>query len=77
MKTIDFVAGYTINEAIEKAIKTAVKSNTIIHANINDIILIIDKNTNLKKAIEECHQKLNFKYEIEKLKHEIDKEHTR
>lgn len=46
----DPVAGLEIVEAIERAKHLASQSNDIVWANINDIVLIITKDTNIKSC---------------------------
>lgn len=77
MKVIDFVAGYTIHEAIEKARRESIKLKQPVQAIINDIVLIIDGNTNILDARQEYTVKLNLKYEIENIKRKMDKEKQR
>ena len=70
MKDINFVAGLTIKEALVVACKTSVFHNEPVLAVINDIVMIVDKNTNTENALSEYHKKLEFKYEIEDIKRE-------
>ena len=68
MKVVDFVAGYTIKEAIAKAQSESVKAQEPVHATINDIVLIIDNKTDINKIYKEYIDKLKFKSEIEEQK---------
>jgi len=68
MKLVEFVAGYTIYEAIAKAQKESNKIQEPVHATINDIVLIIDNKTDINTIHKEYIDKLKFKNEIETLK---------
>jgi predicted nucleic-acid-binding protein len=68
MQTMEFVAGLTIEQALLKATKTTKESDEQIEAIINDVVMIVDKKTDITKALNEYHQKQKFKYEIEMLK---------
>lgn len=68
MKVVDFVAGYTIKEAIAKAQKESAKIQEPVHATVNDIVLIIDSKTDIEKTYQEYIEKLKFKNEIETIK---------
>ena len=74
MKVVEFVAGYTIYDAIEKARKESIRLKKPVQAILNDIVLIIDGNTNLLDARQEYKVKLNLKHEIEDIKRKMDKE---
>ena len=74
MKEIDFVAGLTIKEAISRAHKQALILKEPVAANINDIVIIIDANTDQEKILTEYYLKHKFKYEIESLKRQKDKQ---
>lgn len=56
------VAGLTIKEALTRAIGIASEKNKIVKAYINDIIVNIDKDTNIDKALSLYLDKLNAKY---------------
>lgn len=70
MPTIEYspVAGLTILEALRKARMMACKDKSIVVANINDVIVCISPETDVKTALQSYRQKLDFKYEIEKIK---------
>ena len=68
MKTLDFVAGLTIPQALSRACNFVKNTGEPVLADINDIMIVINKDTDLHKAIVDYRQKLEFKYEIEKLR---------
>ena len=63
MQTMNFVAGLTIEQALTRARNLAATSNQSVLADINDIKIKVDKNTDIKKALAEYHQKLDKLYE--------------
>ena len=65
---MNFVAGLTIEQALERARRFAYDYNDTVLAVINDIVMIVNKGTDTKKALDEYHQKLRLKYEIEAMK---------
>ena len=71
MRTMDFVAGLTIEQALLQARRTAYVYNDTVLATINDIVMVIYKGTDIKKALAEYQDKLQFKYEIEELKKQM------
>lgn len=70
MKEIDFVAGFTIKDALSAAHRAAVSSDEPVAAIINDIVMIVDKDTNIDKALADYRNKNKFRYEIEEIKRE-------
>ena len=66
MEMLDFVAGLTISEALSRACSFVRNTKRPVLADINDIMMVIDKDTDIHKAIMDYRQKLEFKYEIEK-----------
>lgn len=74
MQIIDFVAGLSIKEAISRAKSKSVELKEPVLADINDIILIIDKNTDMDKKLKEYYQKSKFKFELENMKHKRQNE---
>lgn len=68
MEILNFVSGLTINQAVQRAKDTAIESNQHVLVDINDVMMLIDKDTNVKSAMIEYSKKLEFKYEIEKMK---------
>ena len=68
MRTLDFVAGLTIPQAFSRACNFVRNTGEPVLADINDIIMIINKDTDLHKAVIDYRQKLEFKYEIERMK---------
>ena len=62
MQTMNFVAGLTIEQALIRARNLASTSNQPVLADINDIKIEVDKNTDIKQALAEYHQKLKEKY---------------
>ena len=68
MKTLDFVAGLTIKQAIEHACLCVKNTKQPVLADINDIIMLFDQDTDINKATEEYRQRLEFKYEIERIR---------
>jgi hypothetical protein len=71
MKTADFVTGLTPEQALLRARRMAYVCNDAVLATINGIVMVIYKGTDLKKALAEYQDKLNFKNEIEELKKQI------
>ena len=68
MRTLEFVAGLTIKQAIERACLFVKNTKQPVLADINDIMMIFDKDTDVHKAIKEYREKLEFKYEIERIR---------
>ena len=68
MKTMEFHAGPTIEEALQEARDAARNAKQPVLADINDIVMLIDQDTDINKAVAEYRQKLNMKYEIEKIR---------
>lgn len=68
MRTLDFVAGLTIPQALSRACNFVRNTGEPVLVDINDIIMIINKDTDLHKAVIDYRQKLEFKYEIERMK---------
>lgn len=73
MHTLEFVAGLTIFEALSRACNFVKNTKKPVLADINDIMMLVDKDTDLHKAIKNYRQKLEFKYEIEKIRREKQK----
>lgn len=71
MKTMDFVTGLTVEQALLQARKKAYIYNDAVLATINNIVMVVYKGTDIKKALAEYQDKLQFKYEIEKLKKQM------
>lgn len=68
MKELEFVAGLTIEQALLRARSMAYTYNDAVAAIINDIVIIVHKGSDIKKLMAEYQQKLQLKYEIEKIK---------
>ena len=68
MQTMNFVAGLTIEQALIRARNLAMTSNQPVLADINDIKMTVDKNTDIKKALAEYHEKLAKKHAEQTLK---------
>ena len=66
VKEFEPVAGLTIPEAIERSVRMA--NDDIIVTYINDIVMCIDKKTNVYQAHDEYQQKFKLKIEIDKMK---------
>ena len=75
MSAIEYtpVAGFTIEEALERARWIARREGKKVIANINDIIMCVSQDSNIKMALNSYHEKLNLKYEIEKIRRERQK----
>ena len=73
MKTLSFVAGLTIKQALLQAHKVACNYDDTVLAIINDVVMVIDKETNVKDALVSYYQKINLKYEIERLRKQNEK----
>ena len=65
---MNFVAGVDVEKALSQARQKAYVYNDDVLAVINDIVMVVYKGTDIQKALAEYHDKLNFKYEIEKMK---------
>ena len=65
---MEFVAGPTVCEALWKAHDKAKATNKPVLANINDIMMLVDTKTNVTQLGVAYREKLDFKYEIEKMK---------
>jgi len=68
---MDFVAGLTVEQALSQARRTAYVYNDAVLAIINDIVMVVYKGTDIQKALAEYQDKLQFKYEIEKIKQQM------
>jgi len=64
---MNFVAGLTIEQAITRARNLAITSNQPVLADINDVKIQINANTDIEKALAEYRQKLDERYK-EKMK---------
>ena len=73
MKTMDFVAGYTVSQALTKACNAAAHERQTILIEINDIMMLVGKDDNPKNLLKKYIKKLDFKYEIEKIKRQRQK----
>ena len=67
----DPLAGLTINQAIANAKKMARAERCTVVADINDILMIINEQTDVDKAVDLYQDKLNFKYEIEMMRRKM------
>lgn len=65
---MDFVAGVTVEQALLQARQKAYVYNGDVLAVINDIVMIVNKGTDIKKALAEYQDKLQFKHEIDEIK---------
>ena len=64
MEIMEFVSGLTVYDALCKARNAALKSNKPVLVDINDIIMLVDKKSDIQKLVNEYRNKLDFKYEI-------------
>lgn len=62
------VAGLTIKEALVRAIQKSKDNKCTVMAVLNDIVMFVNKNTNVDKVLEEYRQKLDLKYYTERVK---------
>lgn len=62
------VAGFTIKEALVRAIQKSKDNKCTVMAVLNNIVMFVNKNTNVDKVLEEYHQKLDLKYYTERVK---------
>ena len=62
------VAGFTIKEALVRAIQKSKDNKCTVMAVLNDIVMFVNKNTNVDKVLEEYRQKLDLKYYTERVK---------
>lgn len=58
------VAGQTIEEAINAAVRLAKENNCVVIAVINDIVMFMNKKTNPKQATKDYRDKVNLRYYI-------------
>ncbi|MBR5354781.1 MAG: hypothetical protein IK122_01480 [Alphaproteobacteria bacterium] len=68
MRTVDFVTRLTVEQALLHARKVAYTYNDTVLATINGIVMIVNKGTDVNKAMAEYQQKNNLKNEIARLK---------
>jgi hypothetical protein len=68
MEIMEFVAGTTVCEALCKAHNKAKALNKPVVADINDIMMLVDKKTDVTQLGIAYRQKLDLKYEIEQIK---------
>ena len=68
---MDFVAGIAVEQALLRASRMAYAYNDTVLATINDIVMVVDKGADIKKALAEYQDKLLFKYEIEDIKRQM------
>ena len=73
MQTLNFVAGLTIFEALSRACNFVRNTKQPVLADINDIMMVVDKDTDLHKAVKNYREKLEFKYEIAKIRRDIQR----
>lgn len=62
------VAGLTIKEALVRAIQKSKDNKCTVMAVLNDIVMFVNKNTNVDKVLKEYRQKLDLKYYTERVK---------
>lgn len=63
------VAGLTVREALVHAVKKAKENKCIVITIINDVVMLVNKNTNIDKALTEYNQKLNLKFYTQNVRH--------
>ncbi len=73
MKTVDFVSGHLAKTAFESAKRIVFAQGQSVLAIINDIVIIVDENSNIDNLVQEYRKKLDFKYEIENIKRQKQK----
>ena len=75
MSVIEYkpVAGLTIEQALRRAWTKAYRNYTTVVANVNDVIMCVTPETDIKEAMKSYNKRLAFKHEIEKLKNEKQK----
>lgn len=73
MKVLTFDTGTTVINALTQACNTAVRERKTVLAEINDIMIPVDKNARPFILMKEYTNKLNLKYEIEQIKAQIQK----
>ena len=73
MSIIHFVpvAGPTIEEAVESAVKMAKASGKTVIMDINDIVMVVTATTKAEEAVDLYRNRLNFKYEFEKMRRKM------
>ena len=57
------VAGYTIKEAITKAISMARQNNKVVKATMNDIVIYVDQESQVQSIFDLYQKLLNKRYE--------------
>ena len=68
MKTLNFVQRLSAQDALTRARQVAYNYNEEVMAIINGVVMIVYKGTDIKKALLEYNQKINLKFEIERMK---------
>lgn len=58
----------TVRETLTSAIRKAKGNNRLVFTVINDVVMFVNKNTNIDAALTEYQQKLDLKYYTNKIK---------
>ena len=65
------VAGLTVKQALIKAKQLSLENNKTVMAIINDIVMIVDKDIDIAKALTEYHHKANMRFYVAHLKRAV------
>ena len=68
MRVMTFEAGVTIINALKQACFFAAKTRETVLAEINDIMLPVERHDKPYRLLSEYKKRLNFKHEIEQIK---------
>lgn len=73
MKFVNGVPGDSIMHTLTRACHISQHEYTPVLLEINDVMMLVDANTNRNQLYEQYQDKSNFKFEIEKLKRQRQK----
>ena len=73
MKFIQGIVGESVIHTLTKACHVAKHERDSVLLEINDVIMYVNKETSLNNLYNKYQQKLNFKYEIERIKRQRQK----
>ena len=62
------VAGLTIKEALKRGVQLATTQNAHVLIVINDIVMFVNKRTNVDQALKDYKQKLDLRYYSEQIR---------
>ncbi len=68
MIVLNSVVGHTVEQTIARAREMAVQRQQSVLVEINDIMMLVDNDLTQEQLMEQCIQKLVFRYEITNIK---------